>query len=137
MSHAATLTARAPGATSWPGRGLTAVVVLFMVFDGVIHVAKPTPVVDAFAQLGVPLHLSLSLGLIELAFTALFAIPRTSVLGALLLTAYLGGATATQVRVEAGWFQTIFPSLIGALLWGGLALRNARVRAVLSPGERQ
>ena len=66
--------------------------------------------VDAFAQLGVPLHLSLSLGLIELAFTALFAIPRTSVLGGLLLTAYFGGATATQVRVEAGWFPTIFPS---------------------------
>jgi hypothetical protein len=131
MSHAATLTTRATSTTSWTGRGLTALVVLFMVFDGVIHVIKPAPVVDAFAQLGVPLHLSVGLGLIELACTVLFAIPRTSIIGGLLLTAYLGGATATQVRAEAGWFPTIFPSLLGALLWGGLALRNARVRSLL------
>ena len=131
MTHAATLTTRAPSTISWTGRGLTALVALFMVFDGVIHVLKPAPVVDAFAQLGVPLHLSVGLGVIELACTVLFAIPRTSIIGGLLLTAYLGGATATQVRVEAGWFPTIFPSLLGALLWGGLALRNARVRSLL------
>lgn len=102
-----------------------------MVFDGTIHVLRPAPVIDAFAQLGYPIHLSVTLGVIELACTALYAVPRTSVWGALLLTAYLGGATATQVRVEAGWFPTIFPSLVGALVWGGLALRNARVRALL------
>lgn len=134
MSHAATLTAHATSATSWTGRGLSAFALLFMVFDGTIHVLKPAPVVDAFAQLGYPIHLSVALGVIELACTALYAIPRTSVWGALLLTAYLGGATATQVRVESGWFPTVFPSLIAALVWGGLALRNARVRALLLPG---
>lgn len=132
MSHAAPLTTRATQPISWPGRGLSAVAVLFMVFDATIHLLRPAPVVEAFAQLGVPLHLSASIGVLELACTALYAIPRTSILGALLLTAYLGGATAIQVRIEAGWFPVIFPSLLGALLWGGLALRDARVRSLLS-----
>lgn len=119
--------------TSWSGRALSALVVAFMIFDGVIHLAKPAPVADAFAQLGYPLHLSVGLGILELACTVLYAIPRTSVLGAVLLTAYLGGATATQVRVEAGWFPVLFPALVGALLWGGLALRDRRVRSLVSP----
>lgn len=131
MSHAGVLPTQITRTISWPGRGLSAFAVLFMVFDGTIHVLRPAPVIDAFAQLGYPIHLSVTLGVIELACTALYAVPRTSVWGALLLTAYLGGATATQVRVEAGWFPTIFPSLVGALVWGGLALRNARVRALL------
>jgi len=118
--------------SSWTGRSLSAFAVLFMIFDGVIHVAKPQPVVDAFVQLGFPLSTSLGLGILELACTALYVIPRTSTLGALLLTAYLGGATAAQVRVEAGWFPVIFPALIGALLWGGLALRDVRARSIFS-----
>jgi hypothetical protein len=132
MSHATSLTARTTRATSWSGRGLSTVVVLFLVFDATIHLLEPTPVVDAFAQLGIPLHLSPSIGILALVCTALYAIPRTSALGALLLTAYLGGATAIQVRVEAGWFPVLFPSLLGAFVWGGLALRNARVRALLA-----
>lgn len=119
--------------TSWTGRVLSALVVLFMVFDAVIHIAKPAPVVQAFAQLGYPLHLSVGLGILELACTALYVIPRTSVLGALLLTGYLGGAIASQVRIEAGWFPVIFPAIVGALLWTGLALRDSRVRALVSP----
>jgi hypothetical protein len=119
--------------TSWTGRGLSTFVVLFMIFDGVIHVLKPALVVDAFAQLGYPLGASVTLGILELAFTALYAIPRTAALGAVLLSAYLGGAVATQLRAGAGWFPTIFPVLIGALLWGGLALRDARVRAFIKP----
>ena len=87
--------------TSWTGRVLSALVVVFMVFDGVIHVLKPTPVVEAFAQLGYPLGVSVGLGIVELACTALYAIPRTAALGAVLLTAYLGGAVATQVRIGA------------------------------------
>jgi len=131
MSHAATLT-RTARPVSWTGRGLSSLIVLFMVFDSTIHLLKPAPVVDAFAQLGVPLHLSIGIGVIELICTVLYAVPQTSTLGALLLTAYLGGATATQVRAEAAWFPVLFPSLMGALLWGGLALRNSRVRALLS-----
>jgi len=64
--------------------------------------------------------------------TALYVIPRTSVLGAVLLTGYLGGAIATQVRAGSGWFESIFPVLVAAILWGGLALRDARVRALAS-----
>ena len=130
--HAATLVNRPERAVSWTGRTLSALVVVFMIFDGVIHIAKPAPVVDAFGQLGVPLRLSLGIGIVELVCTVLYAIPRTSVLGALLLTGYLGGAIATQLRGGAAWFPTIFPLIIAALLWGGLALRDARVRALAS-----
>lgn len=131
MSYAAALTTPASRSSAWTGRGLAALVALFMVFDGTIHLLVPAPVVDAFAQLGVPLHLSVGIGVLELACTALFVIPRTSILGALLLTAYLGGATATQVRAEAGWFPTIFPAIFGALLWTSVALRDGRVRALV------
>ena len=72
------------------------------------------------------------LGLVELVCTALYAIPRTAVLGAVLLTAYLGGAIATQLRIEAGLSPVVFPAILGALLWGGLALRDPRVRALIS-----
>jgi len=118
--------------TSWTGRILSGLVIVFMVFDGVIHVLKPTPVVEAFAQLGYPLAVSVGLGIVELACTVLYAIPRTAALGAVLLTAYLGGAVATQVRIGAGVFPTIFPVILGAILWTGLALRDARVRAFIN-----
>ena len=118
--------------TSWTGRVLSGLIIVFMVFDGVIHVLKPTPVVQAFAQLGYPLGLSVGLGIVELACTVLYAIPRTAALGAVLLTAYLGGAVATQVRIGAGVFSTIFPVILGAILWTGLALRDARVRAFIN-----
>ena len=131
MSYAATLTAPASKTTVWLGRALGALVVVFMLFDTTIHILVPQPVVDAFAQLGVPLHLSVGIGILELACTALFAIPRTSLLGALLLTAYFGGATAIQVRAEATWFSTIFAALLGVLLWTSVLLRDARVRALL------
>lgn len=116
---------------SWSGRVISGVVVAFMVFDGAIHVLKPAPVIDAFAQLGVPIRLSVGLGILELVCTALYAIPRTAFVGALLLTAYLGGAIATQLRAGAGWFPTIFPVIVAALLWSGLALRDADVSRLL------
>ena len=132
MTHAATYTAHVSKTTSWSGRVLAGLVILFMIFDGTIHILKPQPVVDAFAQLGLPLHLSVGIGILELACTALFAIPRTSILGALLLTGYFGGAIATQVRAEAAWFPSIFPALMGALVWTSLALRDPRVRALIT-----
>lgn len=130
----ATFVNRAATNVSWPGRVLIALVVAFMAFDGIIHIAKPAPVVEAFAQLGYPLRLSVGLGVLELACTLLYAIPRTAFIGALLLTAYLGGAIATQLRAGAGWFPTIFPVLVAALLWSGLALRDPRIRALV--GDR-
>jgi hypothetical protein len=117
---------------SWIGRVLSTLIVAFMVFDGVAHILRPAPVVQAFAQLGYPLSTSVTLGVLELAFTALYAIPRTAALGAVLLTAYLGGAVATQLRAGSGWFETIFPVIVGAIVWGGLALRDARVRAFIT-----
>ena len=129
---AAALAHNAHRTTSWPGRALSGLAVAFMIFDGVIHIAAPAPVVDAFTQLGFPTRLAAGIGIVELICTALYAVPRTSFLGALLLTGYLGGAIATQVRAGAGWFPTIFPLIVAALVWGGLALRDARVRTLVT-----
>lgn len=134
--HSATLARQSAATVSWTGRILTGLAVAFMVFDGVIHVLKPAPVVEAFAQLGVPIGISVGIGIVELVCTALYAVPRTAVIGALLLTGYLGGAIATQVRAGAGWFPTIFPVLIAALVWGGLALRDSRVKGLFSEVTR-
>jgi hypothetical protein len=130
----ATFVNRAAATVSWPGRALSALVVAFMVFDGILHVLKPAPVTEAFAQLGYPLRLSVGLGILEVILAVLYAIPRTAFIGALLLTGYLGGAIATQLRVDAGWFPTIFPLIIAAILWTGLALRDPRLRGLI--GDR-
>jgi len=103
-----------------------------MIFDGIIHILRITPVVDGFSQLGYPLGVSATLGVIELLCVALYLIRRTSVLGAILLTGYLGGAIATQVRVGSPLFSTtLFPIYIALLLWGGLYLRDDRVRSLI------
>jgi len=115
----------------WAGRILTAISALFLVFDAVSHLLTPAPVVDAFTRLGFPLKTAVPLGIIELACLAVYAFPRTSVLGAILLTGYLGGAVATHVRVSDPLFDTIFPILFGVLVWLGLFLRNARLREVV------
>jgi hypothetical protein len=132
MQAATLVSRRAPTNTAlWTGRVLTGIAVAFMAFDGVIHILKPAAVADAFAQLGYPLRLSVGLGVLELLCTVLYAIPRTSFVGALLLTGYLGGAIATQLRIEAGWFPTLFPVIVGAMVWSGLALRDGRVRGLI------
>jgi hypothetical protein len=119
-------------AAIWTGRVLSGLGMLFMVFDGVIHVMNVQPVVDAFTELGYPVSAAVTLGLIELALVALYAYRRTSILGAILLTGYLGGAIATQVRVGAPLFSTtLFPVYVGLILWGGLYLRDAVVRAII------
>lgn len=115
-------------AAAWAGRVVSALVALFMAADAVMHLLKPQPVVTAFAQLGLSLELSVPIGLLALACTALYVIPRTSLLGAVLLTGYLGGAVAIQARAESAAFPTIFPVVVGVLAWGGLTLRD-RVRA--------
>jgi hypothetical protein len=127
ISHAAPISR----SRLWTARIITAVVGMFLVFDGVIHVLKPAPVVDAFKELGYPLSASVGLGVLELICLALYVIPRTSVLGAILLTGYLGGATATQLRFGAGLFPLLFPAFLGALLWGALLLRDDRLRSFI------
>src|SRR6267142_1825411 len=116
----------------WIGRVLSGLVVLFLIPDGIIKFIKPAPVVDAFAHLGLPLGISFTLGILLLLSTVLYAIPRTSVLGAILLTGYLGGAVATHLRVGDPLFSHIlFPVYLGILLWLGLYLREERLRALI------
>lgn len=116
----------------WAGRVLSGIVILFMVFDGVIHMMKIPPVVDAFVRLGWPIGLAMTLAIIELVCVAMYAYPRTSILGAILLTGYLGGAVSTHLRVGSSLFgETLFPVYIGILMWGGLYGTEARLRALI------
>jgi hypothetical protein len=112
----------------WTGRVLTGLVVAFMVFDGAVKLVPIEPVLEAMGRLGYPLGIARYLGVLLLSCTALYAIPRTQLLGAVLLTAYLGGATATHVRIgDPFWF----PIVMGVLLWAGVYLREPRLRALL------
>lgn len=116
----------------WAGRALSGLAVLFLLFDSTGRLLQVQPVLDGTIRLGYPRDLVLTLGVILLACVLVYIIPRTSVLGAVLLTAYLGGAVATQVRVGAPLFtHVLFPTYVGALLWGGLLLRDARLQAFL------
>ncbi|MHB8753441.1 MAG: DoxX family protein [Candidatus Acidiferrales bacterium] len=115
----------------WCGRIVSALVVLFLLFDGVTKVMKVPAVMQAAARLGFPANLLQTVGIILLACTAVYVIPRTSTLGAILLTGYLGGATVTNVRANDPVFETLFPVIFGVLVWGGLYLREERLRALI------
>src|SRR5687768_4323412 len=116
---AATQTVPAVKTTIWVGRSISAFAVLFLIFDSVIKVLNLAPAVEATTQLGYPASLVIGIGVLELACLAVYVIPRTTVLGAILLTGYLGGAIATQVRADSPLFSVVFPVIIGALIWGG------------------
>jgi hypothetical protein len=115
----------------WAGRIMSALPALFLLFDGGAKLVQPTPVVEGTVKLGYPVSVILGLGIVLLASTLLYIIPRTAVLGAILLTGYLGGAVASNLRVQEGWFAILFPVFFGALIWGGLYLRDARLRALI------
>ena len=119
--------------TLWTGRIITILAVLFMAFDTIIKLLQLAPAVDATTLLGYPVSLVVTIGVIESVCLAVYVFPRTSLLGAILLTGYLGGAVASQVRAEVGLFPIIFPLIMGALLWGGLLLRDERLRAHMLP----
>jgi hypothetical protein len=104
---------------------------LFLLFDGAMKLVKPSFVVEATVGLGYSENVILPLGVVLLVSTALYLVPRTSVLGAILLTGYLGGAVATHLRHGDSFFEILFPVLFGALLWGGLVLRDPRLRALV------
>jgi hypothetical protein len=116
----------------WTGRVLSGIAVLFMLFDTVIHAMKPPAVIQGFAQLGFPVSIAIPLSIIEFIAIVLYVIPRTSAFGAILLTGYLGGAVAAQVRIGAPLFSTVLaPIYVALFLWGGLYLRDERVRALI------
>jgi hypothetical protein len=106
----------------WTGRIVAAWIVLFLVWDGVMKLLKMNMSIEGTVRLGYPAHLVAAIGFVELLCVAAYVLPRTSVVGAILLTGYLGGATATQVRLEDPWF--LFPIVIAMLAWGALWLRE-------------
>ncbi len=120
----------------WAGRIISALPVLFFLMDGVMKLVKPPIVVTSTVQLGYPENVIIPIGIVLILCTLLYVIPRTAVLGAILLTGYLGGAVATHVRVGAGVFPIVFPIIFGVLVWGGLFLRDERLRALI-PVRRQ
>ncbi len=120
----------------WTGRTLTALVTLFMLFDAVGKFIMPPQVVEAFARLGFPAGLGMSIGILIVISTIVYAIPRTAVLGAILLTGFFGGAVAIQMRAGSPVFETVFPVILGVLAWAGIYLRDCKLRTVF-PVRRQ
>lgn len=122
----------APGrGVLWTGRVLSGLAILFFLFDGVAKLFKPAVVVTATVGLGFPESEIVGIGITLLICTLLYVFPRTSILGAVLLTGYLGGAIASKVRIHAPAFDICFAIIFAAIVWGGLWLRNPRLRAIL------
>ena len=116
----------------WSGRVLSGLLVLFLLFDGAIKLVPLAIVTETSLLLGIPAHLARTLGVLTLAGAILYAIPRTSVLGAILLTGYLGGAIYVHVRADSPLFShTLFGAYLGIIMWAGLWLRNPAVRALI------
>jgi len=118
-----------PSTSRWAGRSITGLVVLYLLFDSMIRIAKMEAAVQGAERLGFPNSLIVSIGTIELVCIVLYVVPRTAVLGAILLTGYLGGATATILRLENWWF--LLPIGLGVMVWGGLYFREPRLRALI------
>jgi hypothetical protein len=118
-------------AMRWTGWVLTILPGLLLLVDGIFKLIQPEPVVKGTTELGYSAGVILPLGIVLIVCTILYLIPKTAVLGAILLTGYLGGAVATHVRVGAGWFNILFAVTFGILLWGGLWFRDDRLRALI------
>jgi hypothetical protein len=126
--ESATQTAPVSKTSLWAGRIISGLVVLFMLFNGVIGLMQPPMAVQGLIHLGYPEHLGVPIAVVMLVCTVVYAIPQTAFLGALLLTGYLGGATASHVRIGEPFF---FPIIVGVLVWAGLFLRVDRLRALI------
>lgn len=125
-------------AAVWAGRVMSGVATLFLLFDSVLKLMRLPPVIEGAKQLGYPTAVVFGLGVVLLVCVLTYAAPRTSTLGAVLLTGYLGGAVATHVRVADPLFShTLFPVYVAVLIWGGLFLRDARVRAAFTWNPRR
>jgi DoxX-like protein len=130
--QSSTQTAPVSGKARWAGIIISALPSLFLFADGVMKLVKPAPVVEGTVKVGYPESVIVPLGIVLLICTIVYVIPRTSVLGAILLTGYLGGAVATHVRVGDPLFShVLFPVYLGVLIWLGLYLRDDRLRALI------
>jgi DoxX-like family len=115
----------------WAGRIISGLAALFLLFDAVAKLMRAAPVLEACDRLGIPQSLVVGIGSVLLACVVVYVIPRTSVLGAVLLTGYLGGAVATHLRAGSPLFDTVFPIIFGVLIWAGVFLREDRIRTLL------
>ena len=115
----------------WAGRIMSSLPALFLLFGGVMNLVRPNFVVEGAVEMGYSEQVIRPLGIVLLVCTPLYLLPRTAVLGAILLTGYLGGAVATHVRAGDGPIEMFFPVVFGALLWGGLVLRDLRLRSLV------
>jgi hypothetical protein len=123
---------------TWAGRVMSGAASVFLTFDSLVKLLRLPPAMEGTAQLGYPLDVVFPLGMVLLGCVLAYVTPRTSFWGAVLLTGYLGGAIATHVRVGNPLFtHVLFPVYVAALLWGGLLLRDPRLRAVLTPSIRR
>jgi hypothetical protein len=122
----------------WTARIMSGLVILFMLFDSIVKIIKPAPVVEGTLELGYSEHHIIVIGTLGLLSTILYAIPRTTVLGAILLTGYFGGAIATHVRLDNPLFtHTLFPVYIAVLTWGGIWLKDEKVRKLIPLQKRE
>jgi hypothetical protein len=115
----------------WGGRIMSWLPALFLLMDGIMKLFKLAFVVTETVRLGYPESSVVPLGIVLTLCTLLYLVPRTAVLGAILLTGYLGGAVATHVRFYEGWFPILFPVVFGILIWGGLYLRDNRLSTLI------
>ena len=120
-------------ASIWAGRILTGVVSILLAMDAALKVFMLAPAVEGTAQLGFSPHVVFPLGVIQVVCLVLYLAPRTSILGAVLWTGYLGGAVATHVRLDNPLFtHTLSPIYVAIMIWGGLWLRDRRLRNVFA-----
>lgn len=120
--------------TIWTGRVITILCVLFLLFDAIMKIIKERHSIEGSAALGWPVDAIQALGIVLLISTILYVIPRTAFFGALLITGYLGGAIAIMVRIGSPYY---FPVIFALLVWCGLALRDARLRAYILGSDRK
>jgi len=120
----------------WTGRIISALVVLFLLFDSITKVLKVRAVIEASAQLGFPVSAIVTIGVILLVCTVLYVIPQTAVLGTILLTGFLGGAVAANIRIGNPIFNTLFPIIFAALVWTGIFLREPRLSTLVPLRKR-
>ena len=119
-------------AARWTGRALSTIIALLLGLDALMKLLQAPAVLKGSIELGYPAHTMFGIGLVLAICVVAYVIPRTSLLGAVLLTGYLGGAIATHVRVDNPlWTHTLFPIYVAIVIWGGLALRDGRLRGIL------